>query len=222
MKAFLLFCTLGLTTLASAVTAAYDDDLLFTRAINSKCKAPLGRGTCQHTANCPGVSYPTGLCPKDPKDVQVCLGFWCMFQSKLISHDSAVTTKPATSQRSAQVIAEVSRITAARVEIFILVSAQEIKISNAVSRIARSRQRHQNLPRPALARPLRLRSSFSKTAYLPSSPPSVHRTPLVSSGRTTAAAVRPMISANSTSHPLAGAMTSDTGIQKIRVASMTR
>lgn len=72
MKVFLLFCALGLATFASAITPDYEDDLIFSRAVNSKCKAPLGRGTCQHTANCPGVSYPTGICPNDPKDVQVC------------------------------------------------------------------------------------------------------------------------------------------------------
>ena len=78
MKAFLLFCALGLVTLTSAITSDYEDDLIFSRAVNSQCKAPLGRGTCQHTANCPGVSYPTGLCPKDPKDVQVCFTCWHM------------------------------------------------------------------------------------------------------------------------------------------------
>ena len=136
MKAFLLFCTLGLATFASAIATEYEDDLIFSRAVNSRCKAPLGRGTCQHTADCPGVSYPTGLCPNDPKDVQV--RFTCRYiaRFKLISHDSAVTRKPAMSRRSDRVTVEASRITAAQVEIFTLAFAQGIRISNAVSRMA--------------------------------------------------------------------------------------
>lgn len=79
MKALLLVCTLGLATFASALTTEYEDDPIFRRAVNDNCKAPLGRGTCQHTADCPGVSYPTGLCPKDPNDVQVRLTSPCQF-----------------------------------------------------------------------------------------------------------------------------------------------
>lgn len=85
MKVFFLLCALGLATIASAIPADFEDDLLFSRAVNGKCKAPLGTGTCQHTAKCPGVSYPTGLCPKDPKDVQVRLSYPSMFQFALTS-----------------------------------------------------------------------------------------------------------------------------------------
>lgn len=99
------------------------------------------------------------------------------------------------------------------------VFAQEIKIFNAVSRMPRSRRRNQS---PVPARSLRLKSSFSKTAYLPLSPPSARRAPPVLSGRTTAARVRPMILASSTSRLPAGATTSDTGIRRTKAVSMTR
>jgi hypothetical protein len=67
----ILACVLGLATLALAIPSEYEDDLIFRRAVNDQCKAPEGTGSCQKTANCLGISYPTGLCPKDPKDVQV-------------------------------------------------------------------------------------------------------------------------------------------------------
>ena len=235
MKAFLLFGTLGLATFTSAITAEYEDDLLysravneyeddllFSRAVNDKCKAPLGRGTCQHTANCPGVSYPTGLCPKDPKDVQVRLTRGYMSRVMLMSHHSAVIRRPAMSPRLAQVTAEVLRIMAVRAENFTLVFARGITISDAVSRTPRSHRRHQSLPRPIPARSLHSKSLFSKIAYLPSWPPSAHRALLVLSGQMTAAAVHPMILASSTLRLPAGATTSDTGIRRSRAASMTR
>ena len=46
-------------------------DTLFARAVGDSCKANEGTGSCQNTANCKGISYPTGLCPKDPADIQV-------------------------------------------------------------------------------------------------------------------------------------------------------
>jgi hypothetical protein len=64
-------CLLGLVTFAFAIPSQYEDDLIFRRAVNDQCKAPEGTGSCQNTANCPGISYPAGLCPKDPTDVQV-------------------------------------------------------------------------------------------------------------------------------------------------------
>lgn len=70
MKGFLA-CVLGLAAFASAIPSEYEDDPIFRRAVNDQCKAPGGTGACQKTANCPGISYPTGLCPRDPKDVQV-------------------------------------------------------------------------------------------------------------------------------------------------------
>lgn len=71
MKAYFLVCAFGLATLATAIPSEYEDDLVFRRAVNDKCKAPTGTGSCQRTANCPGISYPTNLCPKDPNNVQV-------------------------------------------------------------------------------------------------------------------------------------------------------
>ena len=44
---------------------------IWRRAIGDSCKAPEGSGSCLKTSSCKGISYPTGLCPKDPKDVQV-------------------------------------------------------------------------------------------------------------------------------------------------------
>jgi len=67
----ILACVLGLATLGLTIPSEYEDDLIFRRAIDGQCKAAEGTGSCQNTANCPGMSYPTGLCPKDPKDVQV-------------------------------------------------------------------------------------------------------------------------------------------------------
>jgi hypothetical protein len=90
MKGFLLYLV-GLSSFASAIPSQYEDDLIFRRAINGQCKAPEGTGSCQSTSNCPGISYPTGLCPKDPKDVQVrlCHIYMCI-EISLTSNDSAV------------------------------------------------------------------------------------------------------------------------------------
>lgn len=70
MKGFLR-SVLGLATLASAISSQYADDLRSRRAVSDQCTAPEGTGSCQHTSDCPGISYPTGLCPNDPTDVQV-------------------------------------------------------------------------------------------------------------------------------------------------------
>ncbi|MCJ1365991.1 hypothetical protein MMC16_005116 [Acarospora aff. strigata] len=50
---------------------------LFDRALGDSCKAPEGTGSCRNTSACKGISYPTGLCPKDPKDVQCCVEITC-------------------------------------------------------------------------------------------------------------------------------------------------
>ena len=70
VKVFLL--SLALPSLVSTIPSQYEADPILRRAVDDQCKAPEGTGTCQHTSKCPGISYPTGLCPKDPDDVQVC------------------------------------------------------------------------------------------------------------------------------------------------------
>jgi hypothetical protein len=70
MKTFILYA-LGLATFGSAIPPQSDDDRVFRRAVNDQCQAPLGTGSCQHKSQCPGISYPTNLCPKGPDDVQV-------------------------------------------------------------------------------------------------------------------------------------------------------
>lgn len=62
--------SLTLITIAGVVLGNPVEEI-FGRAVDNSCKAPLGSGTCKHTKDCLGVSYPTGLCPKDPDDVQV-------------------------------------------------------------------------------------------------------------------------------------------------------
>lgn len=79
MKAFLL-CALGLAAFATATPSVYELDQVFRRALNDECNAPLGKGTCQPTSECPGISYPTKLCPNDPSDVQVSVLRQCIFQ----------------------------------------------------------------------------------------------------------------------------------------------
>ena len=44
---------------------------IFGRAVGDSCRAKEGSGSCQNTSNCKGISYPIGLCPYDPDDVQV-------------------------------------------------------------------------------------------------------------------------------------------------------
>lgn len=44
---------------------------LFPRKTGDFCNALEGNGSCQATSDCKGISYPTGLCPDDPADVQV-------------------------------------------------------------------------------------------------------------------------------------------------------
>lgn len=72
MKSSLLLIT-GIASLGLAIPSVMDDQMgtIFARAVGDKCTAPQGSGSCQKTSNCKGISYPTGLCPKDPKDVQV-------------------------------------------------------------------------------------------------------------------------------------------------------
>jgi Prokaryotic phospholipase A2 len=76
MKGFIL-SVLGLATVVSAIPSQYEGDLTISRAVNSQCKAPEGSGSCQKTANCQGISYPAGFCPKDPTDVQCCVKITC-------------------------------------------------------------------------------------------------------------------------------------------------
>ena len=47
------------------------DASLFSRAVGDQCSAPEGKGSCQKTSSCKGISYSQPLCPKDPNDVQV-------------------------------------------------------------------------------------------------------------------------------------------------------
>src|ERR1700733_10780527 len=63
-----LFFIFYLSALAIRASPLQD---IFGRALGDTCKAPEGTGSCKHTADCPGISYPTNLCPKDPNDVQV-------------------------------------------------------------------------------------------------------------------------------------------------------
>jgi hypothetical protein len=46
---------------------------IFDRAVGDTCTAPEGKGSCKNTSNCKGISYPTGLCPKDGTEIQVSL-----------------------------------------------------------------------------------------------------------------------------------------------------
>lgn len=59
--------------LASAAPAKSEWELasLFPRKTGDFCNALEGNGSCQATSDCKGISYPTGLCPDDPADVQV-------------------------------------------------------------------------------------------------------------------------------------------------------
>jgi hypothetical protein len=64
---------------------------IFERAVGDTCKAPEGTGACKHTADCPGISYPTNLCPRDPDDVQVCLSIDLLLDSfHMLTFNSAV------------------------------------------------------------------------------------------------------------------------------------
>jgi len=81
----LLFSSLLiLPVLAAAVPTLQSRQLgaLFERAVGDTCKAPAGSGTCRATSNCPGISYPTGLCPNDPADVQVTRHSRCIHETK--------------------------------------------------------------------------------------------------------------------------------------------
>jgi hypothetical protein len=90
MKAFFL-CVLGLATRAATIPSEYDNDPIFRRAVNDQCKAPEGTGSCLNTSNCPGISYPTNLCPKDPNDVQVRICHVFDLETSLTFRDSAVS-----------------------------------------------------------------------------------------------------------------------------------
>lgn len=68
----LSLCALGLTAPAPASPASsLELKAVFDRAVGDKCEAPEGSGDCRNTSKCKGISYPAGLCPKDPTDVQV-------------------------------------------------------------------------------------------------------------------------------------------------------
>lgn len=61
----------GLTALVLGAPGQTNARNLLRRAIGNTCDAPEGSGTCETTSKCRGISYPTGLCPNDPTDVQV-------------------------------------------------------------------------------------------------------------------------------------------------------
>ncbi|KAK5130706.1 hypothetical protein LTR08_001736 [Meristemomyces frigidus] len=67
----------ALAGLCLGAPALYETSLASPQAVGNWCKAPLGEGSCQHTRNCKGISYPTGLCPKDATDVQCCVDIKC-------------------------------------------------------------------------------------------------------------------------------------------------
>ncbi|KAL1954946.1 hypothetical protein VTO42DRAFT_404 [Malbranchea cinnamomea] len=46
-------------------------------AVGDSCTAPEGKGTCQSTSNCKGISYSESLCPNDPVDIQCCVEIPC-------------------------------------------------------------------------------------------------------------------------------------------------
>lgn len=50
---------------------------VFGRAIGDSCSGTEGKGTCQKTSNCRGISYPQPFCPNDPDDVQCCVEVTC-------------------------------------------------------------------------------------------------------------------------------------------------
>ncbi|KAF2820280.1 hypothetical protein CC86DRAFT_387318 [Ophiobolus disseminans] len=54
-----------------------DDRTLFGRAVGDTCRASEGSGKCLNTSDCKGISYPTGLCPRDPSNVQCCVEITC-------------------------------------------------------------------------------------------------------------------------------------------------
>jgi len=62
----LVFSILVLT-----VIAVPPEEGIFGRAIGGRCTGTEGKGTCQKTSNCKGISYPQAFCPDDPDDVQV-------------------------------------------------------------------------------------------------------------------------------------------------------
>ncbi|KAM7196746.1 hypothetical protein V8F20_006939 [Naviculisporaceae sp. PSN 640] len=51
--------------------------ILDIRATGDACTGTEGRGTCQKTSNCRGISYPQPFCPNDPDDVQCCVEISC-------------------------------------------------------------------------------------------------------------------------------------------------
>lgn len=74
LSVLLTICAIGLAAPAPApANSASSLELksVIERAVGDKCRAPEGSGDCRNTGKCKGISYPTGLCPKDPKDVQV-------------------------------------------------------------------------------------------------------------------------------------------------------
>ncbi|KAI9798409.1 MAG: hypothetical protein M1833_004803 [Piccolia ochrophora] len=62
---------------SAALSVASPLEDIFGRSVGDSCKAPEGKGTCQNTSKCKGISYPTGLCPNDPNDVQCCVNIKC-------------------------------------------------------------------------------------------------------------------------------------------------
>ncbi|KAL8778702.1 MAG: hypothetical protein Q9213_007289 [Squamulea squamosa] len=79
MHAILFPLTFPLLVLATP--SQYGALSLDARAIGDSCKAPEGAGTCKLKSKCPGISYSTNLCPKDPADVQCCVQIACTVPS---------------------------------------------------------------------------------------------------------------------------------------------
>ena len=74
MKNTLNLVLAGLAASAFGAPSQTDARNILRRATGDTCKAPEGSGTCETTSKCSGISYPTGLCPEDPADIQVRLG----------------------------------------------------------------------------------------------------------------------------------------------------
>ena len=81
MKNTLALVLAGLSVLTLAAPGQSSLRSILRREIGDTCNAPEGSGTCETTSKCRGISYPTGLCPNDPTDVQV--GLWALKLDKL-------------------------------------------------------------------------------------------------------------------------------------------
>jgi len=71
MKSFTLLSLLLPIALATPTPS------FFERAVGDTCSASEGRGSCQSTSVCKGISYPQDLCPNDPDDIQCCVTIAC-------------------------------------------------------------------------------------------------------------------------------------------------